>query len=385
MENTEFISLLKKYRQGHCSPEEVQLLESWYLDEGRKKGPVIEEQELVQVKQQLWEAISARQGKQGVRKMGSRAYTYFKLGAVAALLLVFAAGLYMYRTNGNRSGYLKNADLVVPGGNRAVLTLSNGKKVILDQRGNGELAKNQGIEVLKLSDGQLLYKVSASGQKKSEDASLLYNTIETPMGGQYQVILADGTKVWLNAGSSLKYPLAFAGTLRKVELKGEGYFEVAKDKKRPFQVKTEHQLVEVLGTHFNVNAYPDEEEARTTLVEGSVKVSSGQDPEHYSALLKPGQECKLGKGKLLVQQADVEEALAWKNGYFVFDDVDLKTALRKIGRWYNVEVGYDGNFDRIVLDGSVSKFKDINQVLDVLHLTTQLNFTLNGRRIMVSN
>src|SRR5690606_467261 len=200
---------------------------------------------------------------------------------------------------------------------------------------DGRLAELDGITVTKTANGQLVYEISEA-QNKSE---ITYNTIETPNGGQYQVRLPDCTAVWLNAGSRLTYPTSFASSdNRRVELLGEGYFEVAKDSKRPFIVVAEQQEVEVLGTHFNVNAYADEGNIKTTLLEGSVKVGSSTQG---TKMLKPGQQAINSKGNLEVKSVNTDYAVAWKDGYFRFNDKSLDMGLREIARWYDVEIVYE--------------------------------------------
>lgn len=382
MEEAEFKNLLGKYLEGNCTKEELIALETWYIKEGNKDH--IQDQGLNEAKEVIWNRLVARSGTQlsEVQKQSKERSLYWKLGIASSILIVLTAGFYSYRAY-RTSQTLKTssvrAENILPGGNKAILTLSNGTKVVLDETHNGQLAKNSGIQIVKLSDGQLLYKMS---DRKNSMGSTEYNTIETPLGGQYQIILEDNTKVWLNAGSSLKYPVVFNAKRREVELTGEGYFEVSKDKQRRFLVKTETEQVEVFGTHFNINAYKNEHLVKTTLLEGSVKVS--KKGTEGSAFLEPGQQSEFSKGKFQIIHVDAEEAIAWKNGYFVFDNDDLKTALRKVARWYSVDIDYKEELGDVQIGGSVSKFSDVNKVLSVLHLTTGLNFKIEGRRLIVS-
>ncbi|HWW40727.1 FecR family protein [Pedobacter sp.] len=382
MEEAEFKNLLGKYLEGNCTKEELIALETWYIKEGNKDH--IQDRGLNDAKEVIWNRLVARSGTQlsEVKKDNKERSLYWKLGIASSILIVLTAGFYSYRAYRNSQTFKTSSlrtENILPGGNKAILTLSNGAKVVLDETHNGQLAKNSGIQIVKLSDGQLLYKMS---DRKNSMGSTDYNTIETPLGGQYQIILEDNTKVWLNAGSSLKYPVVFNAKRREVELTGEGYFEVSKDKQRRFLVKTETEQVEVFGTHFNINAYKNEHLVKTTLLEGSVKVSK-KGTEGF-AFLEPGQQSEFSKGKFQIVHVDAEEAIAWKNGYFVFDNDDLQTALRKVARWYSVDIEYKEELGDVQIGGSVSKFSDINKVLSVLHLTTGLNFKVEGRRLIVS-
>ncbi|WP_448634930.1 FecR family protein [Pedobacter panaciterrae] len=238
----------------------------------------------------------------------------------------------------------------------------------------------------KTADGQLVYTVSDS-DPQGKNGAQLFNTIETPNGGKYQVNLPDGTRVWLNAASLLRYPTKFSGSKRVVELTGEGYFEVAKlPGKIPFIVKSEGQEVEVLGTHFNINSYEDEGPIKTTLLEGSVRVirskSSWNAPDN-NVLLRPGEQSELGEQKINVKEVNTESILAWKDGDFVFDGDDLKSIMRKVARWYDVEVIYKGEFDDVKFGGLISRSKNISSVLGIMESTGKIHFVIEGNRITV--
>jgi ferric-dicitrate binding protein FerR (iron transport regulator) len=225
-----------------------------------------------------------------------------------------------------------------------------------------------------------------AGLQVTEKDAAFYNTITTPRGGQYQVTLSDGTKVWLNAASSIRFPVLFTGNERKVEITGEAYFEVAKNVSKPFKVKTISSEVEVLGTHFNVNAYDDEAVAKTTLLEGLVKVSVPQTGGKLAArFLQPGQQSGITKdGRISVlNNADTEEAVAWKNGRFQFRSADLKSILRQISRWYDVDVVYKGNVD-LHFTGQLTRDDYVSKVFDKLALTGEVHFKIEGKKIIVS-
>jgi len=244
---------------------------------------------------------------------------------------------------------LKQDDSFVLTDNRARLILADDSYIILDSIGNGKVSRQGQVEIAKQKDGQLLYSTAGNATSPVASGELLYNTIAIPRGGQYQLILADGTKVWLNAASSLRFPVAFAAGERRVQLDGEGYFEVAKDAGRPFIVQTKTADVQVLGTHFNVFAYADEA-WKTTLFEGSVavKLLSSQ------AILKPGNQAivKAGANDITtIRDANTEEAIAWKEGYFHFNDADVVSIMNQLSRWYDVDIIYNGSVKSSLFTG----------------------------------
>ncbi|MEP6949433.1 MAG: FecR family protein, partial [Ginsengibacter sp.] len=258
---------------------------------------------------------------------------------VAVLIIFLAAGTYVFFNRNDNAKpkvlpFTKTQPHIIPGKNQALLTTSDGKVVILDSMQNGALTVHGNIRINK-QDGLLIYNVS---ELADQGLPILYNTLSTPRGGQYQVVLPDGSKVWLNSASSLHFPTAFEGNLRIVELTGEAYFEVTKNKERPFLVKVGDMEVKVLGTHFNINAYPDENIIKTSLLEGRVKITKGK----ATGLLQPGKQALLsnGESKMKIIDANMDEVVAWKNGLFQFDGADITTIMQEIGRWYNVEIVY---------------------------------------------
>ncbi|MNK97818.1 fec operon regulator FecR [compost metagenome] len=302
-------------------------------------------------------------------------------GLVAASILigVFLTGFFFYWQNQARGPELAvNAlanDDVLPGGNKAVLTLANGKVLSLSDLKNGKLAQQMGVVITKRKDGQIVYKAISSDKNGSD---IGYNSISTPRGGQYEVNLSDGTKVWLNAASSLKFPTTFSKSERKVVLSGEGYFQVAKDKSRPFKVVSDQQTVTVYGTHFNVNAYNDDKSKITTLIEGSVDVNG--------VLLKPSQQSIIANEKINVVPADVEKVMAWKNGYFRFDEAPLDDIMKKISRWYDVDVEFVNPELKVLEFGVVAnRFANVSKVLKILELTHEVSFIVKDRKIIVMN
>lgn len=287
--------------------------------------------------------------------------------AAAVVILVSISVFYLIKpkSHGDRLQVVQQNDPhdISPGGNRAVLVLADGSQVLLDSIANGMITQQGGVKVIKLKSGELAYDFSGGDAQ-----SVSYNSIRTPRGGQYQITLADGSRVWLNSMSSIRFPTSFHGNERIVEITGEAYFEVAKDASRPFHVKAENLDVEVLGTHFNISAYSDDESLKTTLLEGSVKVSNG----NANVTLKPGQQVgALSKGGGLgkVKTADLAEVMAWKNHEFLFNETGLGDALRELSRWYDFEPVVEGNISPTYLYGSISRDKKLSEVLKIMEAT----------------
>lgn len=305
---------------------------------------------------------------------------WYQIAAAASIFLVLSIGIFFF-INNNKTGSQINKD-IDPGGYKAVLTLDNGKKIALTDVANGKLAEQDGITITKTKEGQLVYRIKAEGTEQTH-VTPLFNTISTPKGGRFQVDLPDGTKVWLNAASSIKFPISFAHlSSRKVELTGEAYFEVAKNKSIPFFVNTNQQEIKVLGTHFNVNSYSNEPEAKTTLLEGSVQVNllSGNKKPY---MLKPGEQATLNNGQLSVNVVDVATEVAWKDGQFNFEEKDIYSIMRQIERWYDIEVIYKGNLDKETFGGKISINRPLKKILNLLESTGKVHFKIEGRRITV--
>jgi len=276
----------------------------------------------------------------------------------------------------NNKKEVKQNDFL-PGKNTAILTLADGSTIVLDSAKNGALTSQGNTKVIKLNNGQLAY--SSSGATNE----VLYNTMSTPRGGQYKLVLSDGSKVWLNAASSIHYPTSFPGNERKVEITGEAYFEVAHDAKKPFKVSVNNMEVQVLGTHFNVNAYRDERTINTTLLEGSVKVTKGSS----MSILKPGQQAIIQQAgddkKITVENnIDVEAVIAWKNGYFSFTNADMTAVMRQISRWYDVDIVYEGKIPDRKFGGEISRNLNASQALKILQ-ASKVHFRIEGKKIIV--
>lgn len=374
MEEKQITELLEKYKNGLLDDREKAILESWYLQQADNSPHEISDDDLNHNLEHIATGLPLRYQKPEYQ-------LWKRVGAAAAILLVAGLGYYFFRPEQLTitTAVAKMQD-VSPGANKAVLTLGNGKKISITDAKDGELANQAGISIKKTADGQLVYRVDEVG---TAGKNPVFNTIETPRGGQYQIVLPDGTKVWLNAASSLKFPASFSGLAsRKVELNGEAYLEVAKDKKHPFIVKTPQQEVEVLGTHFNVNTYSDEDAIKTTLLEGAVLVHlEGQK----DIRLAPGQQSAIRKASpATVSVVDVNEAIAWKKGNFEFNNENVYQIMRKVARWYDVQVIYEGEIPLSTMEGTMSRFQNVSKILDIMQSTGLVKFRIEGRKIYVS-
>lgn len=312
---------------------------------------------------------------------------YIRIGLSVAATVALCLGIMFYL---NQSGekvdektLIAKKDVVKADSSKAYLTLSDGKRVALSDIDNGQVAMQSGIIVTKTADGELIYSIS---DRNGEEALGQYNTVETPRGGQYQINLPDGTKVWLNAASSLRYPVSFSMQKeRSVTLKGEGYFEVAKDKSKPFIVIADRQKVAVLGTHFNIDAYQTQR-IRTTLLEGAVEVSSLAKNESslWAKVLKPGQMSINEGDKITVSDAPyIYDEIAWKDGYFVFNNANIKDIMEDLSNWYDLEVEYQGDMSDIYFQGNYLRSRSVMKLLKSIELTSKVSFKIEGRRITV--
>lgn len=302
----------------------------------------------------------------------------WRIAAAAALTGILAGSFYWFRHSSHQPApvaiHAAPAQTDVPAGkNTATLTLANGKKILLSDTQTGKLTDQAGAEINKAADGSLEYRPTDGA------AAVQYNTLNTARGEQYQITLSDGTRVWLNAATTLTFPASFAQqTERSVEVNGEAYFEVATDPARPFKVRTNHQQILVLGTRFNVNNYADEPFAKTTLLSGAVKINDAQ-------VLKPGQQAISGKsGTLKIENVSTDGIVAWKNGYFEFNNENVYEIMRKISRWYDVEVIYEGDIPTNEMEGTISRFENVSKVLNTIEKAGLLKFRIAAKKIYVS-
>lgn len=383
MTKEEFLALYEKYIAGQCSVEEIRLLMQYKDEFELKKLPWSTEMgNRDEIKALLLNRLHP-QIKTDVPQGGS---AFKKLAIAASILITLSIGFLLLpdykKKQSNKEQILTKqpvpAPVIAPGGNKAILILANGNMVNLDGTDKGILSTQGTAQVTKLSNGKLIYKETAQTPNKGLVA---YNTIATPRGGQYQLTLTDGTKVWLNAASSLKFPTTFSGSERLVELTGEAYFEVAKNKSMPFKVVANGLNINVLGTHFNVMAYQDESTVQTTLLEGAVKLTK----DGAEATLIPGEQGMINTNgqNFTVRNVKVEDVVSWKDGSFNFENENIKTIMRQVSRWYDVDIAYEGTLAKQNFGGSVSRFKDITFLLKTLELTGTVHFKIDGRRITV--
>lgn len=388
------LEVMERYAKGEASEADKQELDRWYANfpSSEKYADGMTTSEKLLAKDKMLHNINKQIYLEAVpieQVQGN--HILRRLMWATMIMVIGCGGVLFYRSETKHTHIEKQLvqhQDIIPGGNRAFLTLADGSRISLTDAANGSIAKQAGVTISKTANGQLIY-TTQGGSDNNMERNDGYNTIETPSGGQYQLKLPDGTVVWLNATSSLKYPVSFAQKKqRHVQLTGEAYFEVAKNKDLPFVVTVsssidakKEQEVEVLGTHFNINAYHDDNTIKTTLLEGSIKVTL---PSSSTIKLNPGQQ-SVNKGNALqVSEVNTEYAVAWKEGYFRFNDKTLDMAMKEIARWYNVNVQYKNPaLKNEPLAGTISKYSSIEQVLKKMELTGMFHFTVKAREIIV--
>lgn len=374
--------LIIKYLKGELNTVEKQQLETWLAADERNRALLESFREQEQLAADMaffdaidvsadWEAVALRAGYEHKVKLKRRRVVLLWSAAAASILL--AIGVLTLKKDTLPPPVLAvQVNDVQPGSNKAVLQLANGQTVTL---GKADTTLDADGAKIKQQQGALLY----NGKEGVADV-VQYNTLTTPRGGQFQLVLADGTAVWLNASSSIRFPTRFAGNERIVELTGEGYFEVAKDKHKPFRVKVNGVEIAVLGTHFNVMAYQGI--TKTTLAEGSVKI---QLADNRSWLLKPGQQGTVKENKeVSIATTDVEKALAWKNGLFYFKDDEIKDIVEQLARWYDVDIELKGTIPGKQISGNIRRQATLSQVLEMLNYVSGAKYTLGQKKVTVS-
>lgn len=369
MEREELAILSKKYLAGEASEEETSRLLAWYNSYNEEElTAVIADDTEDALQQRMHQRLMSATVKP------SRVYHTRWWAAAAVILLVLALGGLYYLPQKPKAIITAG---IVPGGDKATLTLADGTVVNLDSTGKGLLLQQGNTKVEKTASGEVVYKSGNAGE-----TAVSYNILRTPRGGQFKVVLPDGTAVWLNAASSIRYPVAFTGKERTVTITGEAYFEVAKDAVKPFLVYVNNMKVMVLGTHFNINAYEDEPTIHTTLLEGAILVQAGDAMRH----LAPGQATKVKPGTSeieFVKQTNVNSAVAWKNGYFSFNDEDIPGVMRQLARWYNIEVTYTEKSPEGTFTGEIGRTLTQEQLFKILS-SAGIHFkTEKGNRINI--
>ena len=377
-----FSKIIKKYLKGKASNSEVSFLEKYYNHFEKESSFTwrLSVNDKENLERELFAGILQKTTKK--KKIFQLSKICWYKQAMAALILLFIGlGTYynLIATNGSETTVIATPVLAKkdlrPGGNRAILTLSNGSTVVLDSTGNGFVTQQSNTQIVKTAKGQLSYTTLNQNSKE-----LVYNSVSIPRGGQYQLVLPDGTKVWLNAASSIRFPVAFVGKERKVTITGEAYFEVAKDKKKPFIVSSANMDVEVLGTHFNVSAYAEESIVKTTLLEGSVKINNKKS-EVY---LVPGQQSQLNNsGQFSIKNnIDVDKEIAWTKGKFQFNSNTIQEIMLQLSRWYDVEVIYQGKVSSETFSAIIKRSSNISQVLKLME-ASGVKFDIEGKKIYV--
>lgn len=369
--------LIEKYTNGTATKAERKQLIKWYRDTAYQEAEFPEEEETVY--QSMLDHIT------GATSPISKRVGRLNWSIAASILVLIGAGTIFFLKKTEKQTVPTTAQAIQPGGNKAILTLANGSKISLTDAGNGAIAEQNGVQISKTAGGQLVYRfLPVAGQDNgalNKDGRTAYNTIETPIGGQYRIELPDGSKVWLNSVSSIKFPVSFASAAeRKVELKGEGYFEVKHNEAQPFRVSSGNQMVEDIGTEFNIQAYGDEPVIKTTLISGSARVNADEG----QITLKPGEQVKYNKS-LSVAKVNLDDVIAWKNGYFSFEDENLEDIMKVISRWYNIHyIFQDQSLKKETYGAVTTRFTDINSLLDMMEQTGNADFKIEGSNITIT-
>ena len=388
MRQVEIRKLVKKYLHDTATKEETEKLFQWYRSEMNADShwdlDAFEDEEDLKLF-----ILSKIDVPDLIEKKAPVYRKFYYLAAAASLAIFMAIGLYFF--NNNNQTYVSPTSVkkvvkqkaidIQPGTNKAILTLSNGKKIILDDSQNEVVINDGAIKVHKNAKGIIEYTLNRLGKEQNEKTEVQtgYNTIQTPIGGKFQLTLADGSKVWLNSASSLRFPVYFSGDNRTVELKGEAYFEVAKTQNKKFTVRSGNQTVEVLGTHFNINAYSDEPVITTTLIEGAIRVVELNTQKFQ--ILKPGEQSKV-HNDIKIQKKDTQADIAWKDGYFYFENSSIETVMRQLGRWYGITARYESVLPQQHFEGAISTNLTLLEVLEILQ-KSNVHFSLEGKEVVV--
>lgn len=376
--------LVQKYLDGTASAEEKAAVDEWYS--------AVEEDELLVVSAGETERSFGYRLRNRLKRTLNEdrrlsVFVKYPFTRIAAAFtgIVLIAGLYYFFSGSDKHvqpappaiSVVSVTDLA-PGSNKAILTLGDGTTVTLDSSSQGTLGVQGNSKVIKLASGELQYKKGAHG--KDDGHEVVYNHVATPRGGQYAVVLADGSRVWLNASSSIRFPADFRDSVREVEITGEAYFEVAHNPAKPFKVKINNTSIRVLGTHFNIMGYTNEGSINTTLLQGSLMVESNSS----SRLLVPGNQARVDKAGMmqLVKNADTEEAVAWRTGKFLFNSADMYSIMRQVERWYNVDVKFEGNIG-LHFSGQLNRYANASELLRKLELTNEVHFKIAKGEIIV--
>jgi len=381
----ELESILKKYLDGKATPEETAFLEQYYdyLEAQPGLSTFLSEAENNKIERRNWERLNAQMDEPSHTISPHQTSFFRRWRWVAAASIILALGMigwfFSLNNNDKREQIVQKSvinDIKPPDINRATVTLSNGQTVYLDSASIGSLAVQGTVKLIKLANGKIAYQ---TGSEEIIEKPV-YNTLTNPNGSRVvDMTLADGSRVWLNAGSSVTYPIAFVENERTVSITGEAYFEVAPDKTKPFRVSKDNMQVEVLGTHFNVNAYDNEKNIKVTLLEGSVRLKTNEENQ----ILKPGEQAQVSGNITILRDVDMEAVMAWKDGRFKFSRVDIETIMRQAARWYNIDIEYHGKVEG-TLSGGIARNVNASQLFHVLELTDKVRFKIEGRKVIVT-
>ncbi|KAA2240048.1 DUF4974 domain-containing protein [Chitinophaga agrisoli] len=385
--------LYDRYLNDQCSAAELEELKQLLRQSG-------DEDELKQLMEETWyemdetglPAMPANKA-DGILQQASdhahrqrRSYNWWPKAAAAVLLILASSwGVWHFTRNTQaeenrpvaRNVPVKS-QTIMPGSNKATLQLANGSQIVLNDIPTGDTRQIGGMRISKTAAGKVIYVFDQHAGKENDND---INIINTPRGGQHEIVLEDGSKVWLNASSSLRFPVSFSKTARTVELSGEAYFEVTKDPSRPFSVNANGTTVEVYGTHFNINAYSDNGSVSATLLEGSIKFKKA----NASVMLVPGQQGAIQNdaSDIKVTTADMEKVMGWKNGFFVFRDESIVEIMKQVARWYDVEIEFVGDLSDREFGGTVSRYNNITELLDNMQLTKTIHYKIEGRKVLI--
>jgi biopolymer transport protein ExbD len=394
LDKKSILTLLDRYLKNQANTKEKEKLDEFFEENSNSIEASKSIENVSKLEDKIFNYIQFGIKEQVKKESTLNRMPYLQVAASILVIFLFSTTIYFYRSSLASKSQLPIAQSVAkledkqPAKNIAILTLGNNSQIVLDEASSGEIAQEGGVSILKTDKGELVYKIRNSNKLSTNDLNK-YNTISTPMGGKFKVILPDGSLVLLNAASTLKYPVHFDEKLRKVSFTGEAYFEIAKleDKRKkrvPFYVYSNDQIVEVLGTHFNINSYDYEEYSKTTLLEGSVKIINEKSAAP-AKILKPGQQAVIKRGDVQtkIMIADEAQALAWKDGYFLFKKTNIKDVVNELERWYNVDIQYEEAMEFENITGYISRNVKISSVLKMLQLSGIVNYEINGNKIII--
>jgi len=394
LDKKSILTLLDRYLKSQSNTKEKEKLDEFFEENSNSIEASKSIENVSKLEDKIFNYIQFGIKEQVKKESTLNRMPYLQIAASILVIFLFSTTIYFYRSSLASKSQLPIAQGVAkiedkqPAKNIAILTLGNNSQIVLDEASNGEIAQESGVSILKTDKGELIYKIRNSNKLSNNDLNK-YNTISTPMGGKFKVILPDGSLVVLNAASTLKYPVHFDEKLRKVSFTGEAYFEIAKleDKRKkrvPFYVYSNDQIVEVLGTHFNINSYDNEEYSKTTLLEGSVKIINEKSAAP-AKILKPGQQAVIKRGDIQtkIMIADEAQALAWKDGYFLFKNTNIKDVVNELERWYNIDIQYEDEMEFENITGYISRNVKISSVLKMLQLSGIVNYEISGSEIII--